>query len=237
MVICYIINTIILGNNDTAWNMTAMISYGFIRLVLFNILKLAITACKPSSVITEQYRSELLVLLLSLLKATFGKVLYAFSLTTKYGQRDLESYDNFLAVGSNIGMIRGHLNEMLGCVLTLLLPITATLMAIRTYETMSSRADTGNRSIDILNNAKLRYKEPKVITIVRACLTCWFTWNVLTNLSLDNLIIPIYSSIMIVTTYLRWLFYSNGVTSACSAIIDNDLSFQCESPKYHDKNK
>jgi len=238
IVTCYTINTIILGNNDTAWNMTAMASYGFISLVLFNILKLVITACKPSSVITEQYRSELFILLLSLLSATFGKVLYAFSLTTKYGQRDLGSYDNFLtAMGSNIGVIGGHHNEMLGCVLTLLLPITMMLMFIRTYETMSSQADNGNRFIDILNNAKLRYKEPKVITIVRACLTCWLTWNVLANLSSDNLIIPIYSSIMIVTTYLRWNFYSNGVTSACSAIIDNDLSLHCESPKYHDKNK
>jgi len=238
IVTCYIINTIILGNNDTAWNMTAMASYGFISLVLCIFLKLVVTACKPSTVITEQYRSELLILLLSLLSATFGNVLYAFTLTTGYVQRDLESYDNFLtAMGSNIGVIGGHLNEMLGCVLTLLLPITATLMAIRTYETMTSRANIRNRSIVILNNAKLRYKETKVITIVRACLTCWFTWNVLANLSSDNLIIPIYSSIMIVTTYLRWHFYSNGVTSACSAIIDNDLSLHCESPKYHDKNK
>ena len=84
-VVCFAINIFTHGNEGVAWNRMVIASYCFISLILLILIHLVILACKPSPMNSEQRRSELLVLFLSLVKATFGKVLYAFSLTTHWG--------------------------------------------------------------------------------------------------------------------------------------------------------
>ena len=254
--LCYTVHTCILGYEDNAWNRTTMASYCFISFLLFILLQLVTLSFKPSQVGSEQRRSELLVLLLALIKATLGKTLYAFSLSTRWGQSDMSSYDSFLSVmNSYIGTIAGHHNEMYMCVITQLLPVFAVITVIRTHDIMivqnativlnkskqaNGNGDTVNGSnlnMEMLNSVKRRYNETKIITIARTSVVCWFSWTPSSNFPSDNLIVPLYSFIMAATTHLRCLLFTHEVMNVCSAIINDDLSLQCESPKTHDKNE
>jgi len=227
--ICYTINIFINDNDDIAWNRTAMASYSFISFALLIYVQLIILACKSSAVRSERQKSELFVLLLSLLKATYGKVLYAFSLTTVWGQSDLGSYDNFLtAVNSNVGMIRGHHNEMTTCAITSMLPVFLVQVAIRTHDKMTNMGTTGSGSnmVTLKETLNMRYNEPKFITVARACLICWFTWNAFANFTADNSIVPIFSLTVAITTYLKCHLHSKEFMDVCSAIINKDLSLE-----------
>jgi len=253
--VCYIINIFILGNEDLAWDRTSVASCCFISSLLLILIHLVILACKPSPVDSEKRRSLLLVLFLSLVKATFGKALYAFSLTTQWGQSNLDSYDDFLAVmNSSAGVIGGHHNEMTICVVTILLPAFFAVMAFGTHDIMSQNSTTywnkteqiagngdtangSNMKLDSLNNVAPQYNEPKFIIIAHASFICWFTWNVSVNFPVDNLMVPFCSFIAVVTTYLLCLPFSFEVMDICSAIAKNDLSLQCDSTKIHGKSE
>eukprot|EP00579_Thalassiosira_antarctica_P022503 CAMPEP_0201989974 /NCGR_PEP_ID=MMETSP0904-20121228/93134_1 /ASSEMBLY_ACC=CAM_ASM_000553 /TAXON_ID=420261 /ORGANISM="Thalassiosira antarctica, Strain CCMP982" /LENGTH=228 /DNA_ID=CAMNT_0048544221 /DNA_START=684 /DNA_END=1367 /DNA_ORIENTATION=- len=227
----------------------AIASYCFISLILLILIHMVILACKPSPVNSEQRRSELLILCLSLVKAAFGKVLYAFSLTTHWGQSDLNSYDDFLSVmNTNVGVIGGHHNEMTICVLKVLLPAFFAIMAFRTHDIMIQNSTcywnitnqiAGNEDTAKESDSKLDssckvtppYREPEIIIIVRACFVCWYAWNVSVNCPEDDFVVPFYSFVASVTTYLRCLPFSCEVMDVCSAIMNNDLSLQCDSPQ------
>ncbi|KAL7533996.1 hypothetical protein ACHAXR_009792 [Thalassiosira sp. AJA248-18] len=242
---CFFINAFV-GNDDIAWNRVAIASYCFISFLLLILVQLVILACKPSPPTSRIRRSELLALFLSLVKATFGKVLYAFSLTTHCGQCHLNSYDDFLnAINSNIGMIGGHHNEMTICVLTMLLPAFFAMIAFRTHDIMTQNSKSywdnegavreSDVKSDSLNKAGPPRNEVKIAIFVRNCFICWYTLNALVNYPQDDLVVPLYSCVLVVTTYSRCIPMSFEVMDVCSAIISNDLTLQCDSNHNHDK--
>ena len=256
--VCFAINAFIHGHEDIAWNRVAVASYCFISFLLLISMGLIVIACKPSYVNSKHRRSGILLLFLSLVKATFGKVLYAFSLSTYWGQNNLNSYDNFLvAMNSHVGMIGGQHNEMIMCTLTKLLPAFLVLMALRTHDIMTqnstrywkrtkqiarngdaSAKDSESKQLDSAKSQVMpTYNEPQIITIALSGFVCWYTWNVSVSFPEDDLVVPFYSFILFVVTYLRCLPFSVEVMNVCSAIMNNDLSLQPDSPKDHNKNE
>lgn len=193
-----------------------------------------------------------LVLFLSLLKESFGKAVHAFSLTTHWGQSNLDSYDDFLAtMNSNSGVIGGHHSEMSICVLTMVLPAFFAIVAFKTHDIMDGNStnywnkteqNTGKGSSDVKAGdldhlVAPHYNDSKISIAAYSCFICWYTWNVSVNIQGDNLIVPFSASMAVVTTYWRCLPLSLEVMDICSAIVKNDLSLQCDSPNTHDKNK
>jgi len=249
---CFSINTYILGHEDFAWNRMGIASQFYISLLLLIFINLIILACKPSHVDSGYRRSELLLLILSLVKATFGKTVYAFSLTSHWGQSDLNSYDSFLAVASNAGLIGGH--QMIMSTITLLLPALFAVISFKTQDSMSenslcywkkAKQRSGNGDSALISDMKRgapsevspKYDEPKIITIANACVVCWYTWNVFMHFPGEDLIVTFVSSVICATTCLRCLPFSFEVMDICSAIMSNDLTLECNSPQNRDKSE
>jgi hypothetical protein len=235
---CFIINTFILGTEDLAWNYTAIASYCFISCVLHNLISLVILATHSPSVI-EQRRREIFVLFLSLVKSTLGTMLYALSLTTHWGQRDLDFYYGFLTVANiRTGFICGCSNVLSMSVLTIVLPLFLAINVFRTHDVMTrislfhwrqAKQKAGNGDSANESTKMLWSYESKYITAVRAFLICWFTWTASVNMAADDIVVPISVVIM---TYLRCLPFSVQAMGVCSLVINNDLSLRS-----HDKHK
>ena len=245
---CFFINKFIHGFEDTVWNRVAFASYFFISFLLLILSRIIVLACKPHNPNFGVHPSELLVLFLALVKAAFGKMLLAFSFTTQWGQSNIDLYDNFLnAANSHFGMIGGHHNELSICLSTKLFPAFFALIASRTHDIMRMKyrshwngecASRGSSpKIDALNKMMRQYQEPTITTTVRICFVSWYTWNACVCFAEDDLAIPIISSVMLLTSYFRSAPMSSEVMNICSAILNNDLTLQCDDSQTHDKNK
>ena len=157
-------------------------------------------------------------------------------------------------MNTNVGVIGGHHSDITMCVFMILLPISFAIITFRTHDNMiqnstcywnktnqiAGNEDPANESdskLDSSNKVIPPYNEYKFIIIARACFVCWYTWNVSVNFPEDYVVVPFYSFIASVTTYLMCLPFSREVMDVCSAIMNNDLSLQCDSPQKHDKNE
>ena len=231
VILCFMINTFILGFDDLAWNITAIASYCFISVVQHNLISLVILPTR-SSVYLEQRRSEIFVLLLSLIKLTFGKSVFALSLMTHWGQRGLDSYHDYLTM-------TGKGNEMITRVLTVMLSSFIIMAVFRTHDAMTQttyrrqqpdqparmidgKEVTGKKSTNISNIA---------IVLVRSALICWFTWTASVNIAADDVIIPI--GLLTIILCLRCCSCSVHAIDICSS---NGRSVRSESStRTHDK--
>jgi hypothetical protein len=229
---CFIANIFIFGNEDLVWNIHALASYSFITLLIHNLVYLIAAACQRASPLSfGNRRSEIIVIILSMVKDACGKVLYAFSLTTQWGQTEVHSYSTWVFAAMAF----------------------AASAVFRTHDAMAQNfasywkqtkmnagnGDTATGSshiqLDTLNSVAL---QSRFVNVTSACLACFFTWNVSRNDGvLDDIMIPIYTSIVVIETYLKCLSYSYAVIDACSAITNNELLLHCDSPKNHDKNE
>jgi len=181
VILCFMINTFMLGFDDLAWNMNAIASYCFISVVLHNLTSLVILATR-SSVYLEQRRSEIFVLLLSLIKFTFGKSVFALSLMTHWGQRGLDSYHDYLTMtGKDTVMISRVLTVMLSSFIIIVVYRSHDAMTQTTYRRQQPD-QPARKSTNISNIA---------IVLVRSALICWFTWTASVNIAADDVIIPI----------------------------------------------
>jgi pimeloyl-ACP methyl ester carboxylesterase len=254
IIACLMINTFFLGTEDLVWNDMAISSYCFISFILHNLISLVILATNSPSVM-EQRRREIFVLFLSLVKSTLGTMMYALSLTTHWGQRDLDSYsyNDFLTVAnSRTGFIRGRGNVLSMSVLTIVIPLFLAISVFRTHDVMTGislfhwrqakqkagNGDTENGSTNLelesASKVMLWSYESKYITAVRVFLICWFTWTASVNMAADDIVVPISVVIM---TYLRCLPFSVQAIGVCSSVINNELSLRSVSPQNHDKHK
>jgi hypothetical protein len=235
------INTYILGFDDLAWNTTAIASYFFISIVLHNLISLVILATRPSSVYLEQRRSEIFVLFLSLIKYTFGKLVFALSLMTHWGQRDLDSYHDYLTM-------TGKGNEMITRILTVMISSFIIMTVFRTHDTMTQttyqrrqqQLDQPARMIDgkevtgkVSMNIILKFESNIAIVLVRSALICWFACTASINIATDDVIIPIGLLLMAIL-YLRCRSCSVHAIDICSS--NNGRSARSESStQTHDK--
>ena len=245
-----IIHIFVFNNSmDLVWNKLSIASYCFMSFIATIMVCIIKMACHHSLTNQEELQSALIILLLSLVKATFGKVLYAFSLTTKWGQTDMSRYSAFLTtMNSKAGMIGGHHNEMMLCFLTLLFPAFISIMAIQTHSVIYNRSmsfwskakkcddsDEDNTTNSQLDVCSMKISEPKFLGAANGCLVCWYAWSVFVSHSGDDLIIPFFSA----TLFVRIYFMCNAVSPAAlgifSAIVENDLSLQSNSPDGHNK--
>jgi len=249
IIACFMINTFFLGTEDLVWNDMAIASYCFISFLLHNLISLVILATNSPSVM-EQRRREIFVLFLSLVKSTLGTTLYALSLTTHWGQRDLDSYYDFLTVAnSRTGFIRGRGNVLSMSVLTIVLPLFLATTVFRTHDVMTrislfhwrqakqkaGNGDTANGSTNLEPSKVMLWSyESKYIIAVRAFLICWFTWTASVNTAADDIVVPISVVIMTCLRCLPFLVQAIGV---CSSVIKNKLSLKSARPQNHDKHK
>jgi hypothetical protein len=249
---CFMINTFIVGTDDLAWNDMSIASYCYISFILHNLIFMVILATK-SPLMIEHRRGEIFVLFLSLLKATLGTVLYALSLTTHWGQRDLDSYYDFLtAMNISSGFIPGRSNVMIISALTIVLPSFLAITVFRTHEMMTQISlfhwsqtkqkacygytANGATNIELESASKVMIwsYESTAVIIVQAFLTCWFTWTASVNIATDDLVVP---TSVVIMTCLRCVPFSAQVIDVCSAVINNDLSLRSDSPQHHEKHQ
>ncbi len=246
---CCIINIFVFGNDDLVWNKTAFDSYCIMNLLLHNVVNLIAAACQPHSpLISDKRRGELMIILISLVKDACGKVMHEFSLTTKWGQSE-NSYSG-LVDRNNAGKIESNI-EMITCV-TAFMPLVA-IVVLRTHDRMAQNFESycnlinsnlrnGNTAIGsrqcelgILTTVPL---QSRLVNIAQACFAVWFTWNVSQNDGvLDDMMIPMYTFMVVIETYLKCQSYSIEMIDVCSAITSNDLLLHCESPNNHDKHE
>ncbi|KAL7545215.1 hypothetical protein ACHAWF_008569 [Thalassiosira exigua] len=253
--VCMGINAFNGDFEDMAWNGTTVAACCFISSLLFLAFKLLCLMCLPQRANSATQRSDLLVLLLSLAKATIGKAVYALALTTRQGQAGLNSYDDFLAaMHSAVGAIGGRHNEMLACAAATLIPTLIAALALETHKDMARNAmsrwdntkrapENGNSSgkgaaeVNSLDKLLAKYREPTPLIALRLILACWCTWNAFVNLPEDDRLLPIHASIMLVGTYLKSRCFSMEAVDVCTAVSNDDLSLQCDFQSSHTKNE
>jgi len=186
-----------------------------------------------SSVYLEQRRSEIFVLLLSLIKFTFGKSVFALSLMTLWGQHDLDSYHDYLTM-------TGKGNEMITHVLTVMLSSFIIMTVFRTHDAMTQtkyRRQQLDQPAQMMDGKEVTGKESTnisniAIVLVRSALICWFTWTASVNIAADDVIIPIGLLSMAIFT-LRCHSCTGHVIDVCSS--SNGRSVRSDSTQTHDK--
>jgi hypothetical protein len=235
---CCTINIFVFGNDDLVWNKTAFDSYCVMTLLLHNVVHLIAAACQPYSLLSfEKRRGEVMIILLLLVRDTCGKVMHEFSLTTKWGQSE-NSYS---------GLVE---RKMITCV-TAFMPLVA-IMVLRTQDKMAQNFASCNlKNTNIRDgNVATRSRQCELSTlttvalqsrfmnVAQACLAFWFTWNVSQNDGvLGDMMIPIFTSILVIETYLTCQSYSIEMIEVCSAVTNNDLLLHYDSPNNHDKHE
>ena len=232
VVTCFIINTFMFGNEDLVWNITALASYAFIALLLHNLVYLIAAACQHASPLSfGRRRSEIIVFILSMLMNTCGEVLHAFSLTSKWGQTEENSYSTWVfAVMPFAAIVVFQTHDIMAQNFT-----SYWNQTIKTVGNGDSAIGSTTFDLGTLGSTAF---QTKFINVASACFACLVTWNVSRNDGvLDDIMLPIYTSIVVIETYLKCQSYSYAVIDACSAITNNELLLHCDSPKNHDKHE
>jgi hypothetical protein len=238
----YVSNLVFLDKSDLEWNITSVASYLFLSVLamqLLFIIKIMIALFDWSS------RSECsiaILFLLAMVKSTYSTAIYALSLLSKWGQIDSDMYNDFLAVTRvHAGSILGHHNELLLCMITKVIPTFFALNSVCTYTTMRLQF---NRSSDNENDELAKIKgetvscQPKrclVLNMSQCALAWWYSWNVFTSYSRDDLLIPAYAIVVYVTYYLKSIPISSAATDIYSVVANSDLSLCCSVAKDHNK--
>jgi hypothetical protein len=186
---------------------TLYVSFGM--LVFGCLFKLLV---KPTATNLEERRMIFVILLLSLVKATYGKLVYAYS-SLIHGVR--RSW---------------HDDDMLVSFASTLLPAFLAIMAVEARDKVTHNAlvewkrrltsDNQKSGIDIDVN-----KTNVVIAISNTCLVIWYMWNVLVNYSGDDIVVLLYSLMTVAASYWKCFPLSSD---AYSAIIEDDLQLHCE---------
>ena len=167
---------------------------------------------KPTATNLEERRMIFVILLLSLVKATYGKLVYAYSSLIHGVRRSW--YDD----------------DMLVSFASTLLPAFFAIMAVEARDKVTHNAlvewkrsltsDNQKNGIDIDVN-----KTHVVIAISNKCLVIWYMLNVLVNYSGDDIVVLLYSLMTVATSYWKCFPLS---TDVYSAIIEDDLLLHCE---------
>lgn len=184
-----------------------------------------------------------MTIMLLMVKDTYGKVLDEFNLMTKWGQKESYSQSDFVTNNDAKKMIAWIFAAM----------ALFTIVVLRTHDRVALNFtscwnltktnvgdwDTaiGSRRLE-LGTWKNMFLHSRFVIAAHACVACWFTWNVLRNNGMpDGIMIPICSSVVVIKTYLNCQSYNFDVIDVCSAIANNDLGLDCDSPRNHDKHE
>lgn len=181
-------------------------------LILGCLLKLI---CKPNATNLEERRMTFAIILISLVKATHGKLIFAYSMIQGIGNEN-----------------RRCSNEILLSSIMTLLPVLLTIMVIETHDTMTQNAflewkvrakSNGEAVVGIGLN-----KTHKFLSVSGTFLVSWYMWNVLVNYAGDDILLPLYSLLIVEMAYWKCRPLSVDAMSVYAAIIDDDLSLKCE---------
>ncbi|KAL7512536.1 hypothetical protein ACHAXN_011315 [Cyclotella atomus] len=238
----YATNHVFLDKSDLAWNMTSVASYLFLSFLTLELQFIIKTMIVLSDYSSRNECSVAIIFLLAMVKSTHSTVIYALSLLNEWGQIDSDVYNDFLATTrSHVGSILGHHNELLICVITKIIPTFFALNAVCTYTTMRLQF---NRSCDNENDELTKIKGETtsgqserclVPGIAQCAITWWYAWSVFTSYSQDDLLIPVYSTAVYVTYYLKCVPISVAAMDIYSAVAKSDLTLCCSVAKDHNK--
>ncbi|KAL3777248.1 hypothetical protein HJC23_005188 [Cyclotella cryptica] len=232
------------SENDLVWNEVSFSSYCFISVVVL------VLSCLFKGLFISYYSNSqqecrvLFILLVSIVKATYGSVLYALSSTTHWGQMHSNLYNEFLNATKRT--IVGYQNELFICLLKYLLPALLALDALLTYANMKQKArlqfsSAKDHGDDVLLYfkaiAKVDRERHIILKVVKSSLAMWYAWSVFESNSQDDIIIPAYSTITFVTYFLNSVPLSSASLDIFSAVVSKDLSFHCNVPTNHNKNE
>ena len=202
--------------NGEMFDSTALAPTLFVSVAIFILVCLLKLVIKQTAANLEERRMTFVILLLSLVKATYGKLIYAYSVMQ--GTVHTNSWYN---------------DEMLVSFTSSLLTAFLAIMAVETHDAMiqnvllewkrRTKSDTENTGVDIGLN-----KTHDVFLVTNTCVVIWYMWNVLVNYSGDDIVVPLYSVITVAMSYWKCYPLSADAMSIYAAIIDDDLSFHCE---------
>ncbi|KAL3786282.1 hypothetical protein HJC23_005360 [Cyclotella cryptica] len=220
------------SKNGLVWNEVSFSSYCFISvvvLVLSCLFKGFFISYDSNS---QQECRVFFILPVSIVKATYGSVLYALSSTTHWGQMHSNLYNVFLNATKRT--IVGYQNELFICLLKYLLPALLALDALLTYTTMKQKAILQFSSVkdhgdDVLLYfkaiAKVDRERHIILEVVKSLLAMWYAWSVFGSNSQDDIIIPAYSTITFVAYFLNSVPLSSASLDIFSAVVSKDPPF------------
>ena len=233
--------------SDTAEFVLNKVSIGSCCFISVQTLLLLVASKSLIMLSDWSFHSEckvVLVFLLATIKATHGTTLYAFSLSTLTGQIDSDLYDKFLAMTMSIrGSTFGQHCELVSCIVTRVVPTFIAIFSVRAYATARVQFNTSsnNNTVEdeaacVLNVVKMngleRYRN---LRAVKASLSLWYTWNVFSVTSHDELLIPAYATLIFISYYLKNIPISSAAVEIYSAVVRNDLSLCCSVVSDHNK--
>ncbi|KAL7468890.1 hypothetical protein ACHAXS_009137 [Conticribra weissflogii] len=247
----WIIRMFMLAHGDQiAWNSTSAASFLFLSSNFVIAIVIIAAATDPTFSHHRQFQSIMIAFLVLLVKSTFGKVLYAFSSTTNWGQMDNHLYDNFLkAMNTAVGTVGGHHYELLLCSIFSLIPIFTVVEAMKTYVTIvgnskllwenivtkNSTSEPDEKllcAVDILSS---RFCVPRILSAAEFGVICWYAWYIFVSCSSDDVILPCLAGLCFWLIYLNCRTVSPAALRAYSAILENDLLLQSDFPMDHTK--
>ncbi len=204
--------------NDTGemFDTTALVPTLFVSVTIFIIGCLLKLIFKPNATNLEERRMAFAILLMSLVKATYGKLIYAYSMMQGVGHAN-DWYND----------------EMLVSFTSSSLPAFLALMAIETHDVMTQNAlsewKRRTKSENEISGVGIGSKKNHGVFIVtNTCVLMWYMWNVLVNYSGDDIVVPLYSILTVATEYWKCYPLSADAINVYAAIIDDELSFHCE---------
>jgi len=251
ILIAWIIRFQMFAHEDQiAWNIASIASILFLSSTVMIAMLVIAAATDPTFSNHLQFQSIMVVFLVLLVKSTFGKVIYAFSSTTNWGQMDNHLYDNFLKImNTSVGTIGGHHFELLLCSMYSLLPIFVVVGAMKTYETIvgssklfwkniisnSGKTEYDEKFLCAVDILTLRFRVPRILFAAEFGFICWFAWYAFVTCSSDDVIIPYLAGLFFLSIYSRCRAVSPSALRAYSAVIENDLLLQPDFQSIHTK--
>lgn len=251
IVITWIIRFSMSAHGDQiAWNVTSIASILFLSSTIIISMLVIAAATDPTFSNHLQLQSIMVIFLVLLVKSTFGKVLYAFSSTSNWGQLDNHLYDNFLKIiKTSDGTIGGHHFELLLCTMYSLLPIFVVVGAMKTYETIlgssklfwknfiskNGKSEHDEKFVCAIDNLSLRFRVPRILFAAEFGFICWYAWYAFVSCSSDEVIIPYLAGLFFLSIYSRCRAVSPSALRAYSAVLEKDLLLQPDFQTHHTK--
>ena len=141
------------------------------------------------------------------------------------------------------GSTFGQHCELVSCIVTRVVPTFIAIFSVRAYATARVQFNTSsnNNTVEdeaacVLNVVKMngleRYRN---LRAVKASLSLWYTWNVFSVTSHDELLIPAYATLIFISYYLKNIPISSAAVEIYSAVVRNDLSLCCSVVSDHNK--
>ncbi|KAL7446917.1 hypothetical protein ACHAXM_011699 [Skeletonema potamos] len=188
----------------------------FVSTAIFILGCLLKLIFKPNATNLEERRIAFVILLVSHLKATYGKVIYAYSMMEGVGPAN-----------------NWYSDEVLVSFTSSSLPTFLAIMAIETHDVMTQNAllewkrrtksENENTGVDIGFN-----KTHRVFIVTNTCVFIWYMWNVLVNYSGDDIVVSLYSILTVAMSYWKCYPLSADAMNVFAAVIDDELSFHFE---------